>query len=238
MEVNRNIITIIIVSVLAGFFLAANLCVPNNAPIQYEMAATTVTITPTKNRIQCPIPLNDRVINRTGKQCVYAAIETLGRWANEPKLMSPPLTSRPECQGVSNPYDVSDILNKLKVRYRQIYLDQVAGRELLLKAMKEGRGALFGVKGKTEGHAMVMVHYDENTIMYIDNSDKNLRINSMSTEQFNANWDRWVVVIYADIDIIPYRVNENCRNLPVVSDYGLKTSLPSDYIPIPTLERK
>jgi predicted double-glycine peptidase len=76
--------------------------------------------------------------------------------------------------------------------------------------MRDGRGALFGVKsgGKTYGHTMVMIHFDEvnDCILYIDNSDKLLKTRSMSMAEFNKIWDRWVLVIYADHDSIPYRI--------------------------------
>lgn len=208
MEVNRNTVTTIIVSALTGLFLAASIFQP------VPKTTTPYTISWTTSRsfedgIQCPIPPEDRVSNYSGIQCVYAAIETLGRWAREPKLTSPPLTSRSECQGYSNPYEIEQLLNKLRIRYRQSYLRPIEGRQLIREAMRDGRGALFGVSGgKTYGHTMVMIHFDEvnDCILYIDNSDKLLKTRSMSMAEFNKIWDRWVLVIYADHDSIPYRI--------------------------------
>src|SRR5690554_2106247 len=53
---------------------------------------------PSLDTLQCPIPMNDRVRNHTGIQCVFSSIEMLGRWAEEPKLTNPPITSRSDCK--------------------------------------------------------------------------------------------------------------------------------------------
>jgi len=210
MEVNRlAIASTIVTSALIGFFLAAVLGGCPAPPFQQEWPLQNTQNTQQNTQsIQCPIPFKDRVPNRTGIQCVFSSIETLGRWIKIPALVNPPLTSRPECQGYSNPFDVGELLTRLGVRYDQSYFDSIKGKHLIKKAMRESRGALFGVKskGKKGGHAMVMVHYDEfnDEVLYFDNSDKELRICSMSINEFEKTWDKWILVIYAD------RLKKNC----------------------------
>lgn len=70
--------------------------------------------------IQVPIPLKDRVFNKTGTQCVWVSLETLGRWAEEPKLIDPPLSSRSSCRTYANPSDVDHVLHQLGVKTAQI----------------------------------------------------------------------------------------------------------------------
>lgn len=154
--------------------------------------------------IQCPIPLEDRVLNPSGIQCVWSSIETLGRWAEEPKLTNPPLTSRIDCKGYSSPLLAEQKLNQIGVRFEQSYGNRELGLELIHKAMKEGRGCLFGVPS----HTMVLVHFDEqsNEVKLIDNRDQTLKVQTITVDEFLQIWDSWVLVIYADQDIISQKI--------------------------------
>lgn len=185
---------------------------------------------PKLNNLQCPIPKQDRVKNYTGIQCVYASIEMLGRWAEEPKLINPPITSRPECKGYSGPSQAAKILNNLKVKFEQSYGNKKQGLELIKKAMKEGRGVLWGVPG----HAMVLVHYseEENKVCWVDNSDSKLRVQQTTISKFNERWNSWVLIIYADKDLVPYKSNKQI-NLPIIDQNNQKEKHSIDYIPIP-----
>jgi hypothetical protein len=153
--------------------------------------------------LQCPIPIGNRVKNYTGIQCVWSSIETLGRWADERRLVSPPLTSRPDCKSYSGPGKSASVLNALGVRHRQVYGDKSKGLALIKEAMSEGRGALFDVPG----HAMVLVHFDEvaDRVCWVDNSDSTLKAQTSSVEAFMRRWGSWVLVVYAEDDIVPYK---------------------------------
>lgn len=148
------------------------------------------------SNIQCPIPRKDRVLNKTQYQCVWASIEMLGRWAEDPKLINPSLTSRPECQSFSNPYKTAHVLNMLGVQFEQSYGNKKQSIELIKKAMKEKRGCMWTIPG----HAMVIVHFDEekNIFKWVDNSDYNLNIQTADMNYFHQKFDSWVLVIYAD----------------------------------------
>jgi len=182
-------------------------------------------------KIQCPIPLEDRVKNHTGIQCVYSSIETLGRWAEEPKLTNPPITSRAECKGYSSPRRAEEILNKLNVKFEQTYGSKEKGISLIKKAMKEGRGVLWDVPG----HAMVLVHYSEteNKVCWVDNSDRALRVQQTTISKFNQRWQSWVLVIYADKEVVKYKIYKNI-NFPIL-DHKSKKNFPFDFIPLPEL---
>lgn len=118
--------------------------------------------------IQCPIPMKDRVLNKTEIQCVWASIEMLGRWAEEDKLVNPPLTSRDDFKGYASPSSVERKLNQLNIKYVQTYNNKEKGIELIRMAMKEKRGCLWSVPK----HAMVIVHFDEekNIFKWVDNN--------------------------------------------------------------------
>lgn len=181
--------------------------------------------------VQCPIPLKNRVKNHTGIQCVYSSLEMLGRWAEEPKLVNPPLTSRAECKGYSGPSQAAAVLNNLGVKFEQSTRDQTAGVRLIKKAMSEHRGCLFGVPG----HAMVLVHYDEETdvVKWVDNSDRQLRIQTMTVARFKQRWDSWIIVIYADNDIISSKVGNLANKIPIIDRNNPQGEYPKNYIPQP-----
>jgi hypothetical protein len=181
--------------------------------------------------IQCPIPMEDRVRNYTGIQCVFSSIEMLGRWAEEPKLTNPPITSRSNCKSYSSPRDAANKLRRLGVNFEQTYGNRQAGLKLIKKAMSEGRGCLIGVPG----HAMVLVHYDEkaNVAKWVDNSDRKLRVQSSTIASFHKRWTSWVMIIYADNDIIPAKLGKLSRKIPIIDLDGNKEEHPEDFIPLP-----
>lgn len=181
--------------------------------------------------LQCPIPLEDRVRNHTGIQCVYSSIEALGRWAEEPKLVEPPLTSRAECKGYSGPRQAAAVLDRLKVRYQQTYGDKEKGVRLIKRAMREGRGVLWDVPG----HAMILVHYDEtqDRVCWVDNSDSTLKIQQTTIDKFNKRWGSWVLAICPDRDFVPEKVKG--YGFPVINHYGDVVESPRGFVPFPDL---
>lgn len=191
------------------------------------------TVESSLESIQCPIPIQDRVKNYTGTQCVYSSIETLGRWAGEPKLINPPITSRSNCQSFSGPNPAAQVLNSLKVKFEQSYGDKKRGIELIKKAMSEGRAVLWDVPG----HAMVLVHYSEreNRVCWIDNSDRQLRIQETTISKFMQRWKSWVLVIYPDDESILIEKLDRNINLPII-DHTKKQNLLKYFIPFPRLD--
>ena len=184
--------------------------------------------------IQCPIPMEDRVRNHTGTQCVFSSIEMLGRWAEEPKLMNPPITNNPSYQSYSEPSHAAKQLRRLGVKFEQTDGDREAGIALIKKAMEEGRGCLFDVPG----HAMVLVHYDEenDVVKWVDNSDRTLKIQTMTIARFKQRWGSWILVVYADNDIIADKLGRNnyWQNFPIVDPQQPSKQFDPSHIPLPT----
>lgn len=150
--------------------------------------------------VQVPVPMKDRVFNKTGIQCVWCSHELLGRYAEEPKLIG--LTDHADCKGTAGPADVDRKLTQIKVKYAQVKFDKPKAREFIRKAVvEERRGITFSVPG----HVMNLVHYDEKkkVVKYINNSDRQLLIRTWSMDEFERHWEGWVSTIYADKDIIP-----------------------------------
>lgn len=181
--------------------------------------------------IQCPVPLEDRVPNFTGIQCVWSSIEMLGRWAEEPKLMNPPLTSRSDCKSFSGPASAARKLDALGVHFEQT-TNRREGREMIKMAMEEGRACLWGVPH----HAMVLIHYDEenDVVKWVDNSDRSLKIQTCNIDRFEDRWSGWVLVLYADRDVIPVKTRRLANWIPVRNRNHSET-LPRKYIPLPRL---
>ena len=67
--------------------------------------------------VMVPVPMKDRVFNKTGIQCVWASTELLGRYAEEPKLVG--LTNLPDCKSYASPASAAAKLKQLKVRFEQ-----------------------------------------------------------------------------------------------------------------------
>jgi len=179
--------------------------------------------------LQCPIPRSDRVKNYTRIQCVWSSIETLGRWAGEVKLTDPPLTSRRDCKSYSGPRLSESVLTSLGVKFEQTYGDKERGLKMIRRAMDEGRGALFDVPG----HAMVVVHFDEkeDRVCWVDNSDDSLKAQTSTVDKFMKRWGSWVLVIYAEEDIVAYKAHR--RFIPILDAQKTESVFPPNFIPIP-----
>lgn len=169
-----------------------------------------------------PIPMEHRVFNKTGIQCVWCSLETLGRYANEPKLIG--LTNLPDCKSYSSPSLAARKLKQLNVKFEQT--TSKSDRSLIIKSVvKEKRGCLFAIPG----HAMTLVHYDEpaGIIKYINNSDKYLKIRTWTMQEFNRRWDGWICVIYPDDDKIAEKYTSK---IPIVDKNNIQGNYDKDYI--------
>jgi hypothetical protein len=177
--------------------------------------------------VMVPIPMKDRVFNRTGIQCVWCSLECCGRYAEEPKLIG--LTDQPDCKSYSSPSSANRKLTQIRVRFETT--TSRSDRHLILKSVvQERRGCLFAIPG----HAMTLVHYDEQkgVVKYINNSDRSLKIRTWTMQEFNRRWDGWITVIYADNDIIPYKYAPPATLLPILDRQG-SLQWPKEYIVVP-----
>lgn len=150
---------------------------------------------------QVPIPVKDRVPNRTGIQCVWSSIETLARYAKYEKLYD--ITMEKDYKSYAGPPSLRAMFKKYGVKY-EMTVDK-KDRSLLIKGCTiEKRGVAFDIPG----HMMVLVHYDEKEgiVKYINNSDKDLKIRTWTMEEFNKRWAGWAVIIYAEDDILGKKI--------------------------------
>jgi hypothetical protein len=179
------------------------------------------------NNVMVPIPMENRVFNKTGIQCVWCSLETCGRYAEEPKIIN--LTDLNDCKGYSSPSATAAKLKQLKIKFEQT--TNKSDRSLIIKSVvNEKRGCLFAIPG----HAMTLVHYDEKIgiVKYINNSDSSLKIHTWTMEEFNRRWDGWICVIYADNDIIPQK-NLPALKIPIIDRSVPQALYPKDYILLP-----
>lgn len=175
------------------------------------------------SNVMVPIPLEERVFNKTGVQCVWATIETCGNYAQEPKLLK--LTNNNDCKSYATPISAAKKLKELNVKFEQT--TKKSNKDLILKSVvKEKRGCLFGIPG----HAMTLVHYDEKnkTVKYINNSDPSLLVRTWTMDEFNKYWNGWIIVIYADNDTIENKYK--AFNLPIKDKNNPQGKYSKDYI--------
>lgn len=176
-----------------------------------------------------PIPIEDRVFNRTGIQCVWASVECLGRYADEPKLIG--LTDHPDCKSYASPSSLAVKLKKLDVKFEQT--TNRLDKSLIFKSVvKDRRGCLFAIPG----HAMTLVHYDEvgGIVKYINNSDKSLKIRTWTLKEFNQRWDGWICVVYPDLDFV-YKKYTKSYPIPILDRNEAQGSYEYDYVLYPSL---
>jgi len=201
-------------------FPSVYLAVDTNPIVAYDGA-----IDEDLSDLMVPIPMRDRVFNRTGIQCVWASTEALGRYAEEPKLIN--LTDDPECKSYAGPASYSRKMKERGVKYQMTY--DTSERNLIKKSVvQERRGCMFCVPG----HAMVMVHYDEKKgiVKYFNNSDRSLAIRTWTMAEFNKRFEGWVSVIYADNDIIPQKYSPQIPQLPIIDRNGQQGIYDKEYI--------
>jgi hypothetical protein len=183
--------------------------------------------------VQSPIPMECRVRNYTGTQCVFSSLECLARWAELKALLEPePLTSRAGCRSYSSPTDAASKLTNFGVKFENEYKDRGKAIQLLKKAMAEGRGALMDVPG----HAIVICHYDEEAgvVKIIDNSDRSLKVQTWTMAKFKDKWGGWIMVVYAEKDLFPDKAKASLANqIPIIDKNNPQGEYPKDYIPTP-----
>lgn len=173
--------------------------------------------------VQAPIPMKDRVPNRTGIQCVWSSIETLARYCGEERLYD--LTRNNNYKSYASPSSARRMFEKYKIDYEMT--TNKNDKSLLIKGcVIERRGCAFSIPG----HVMTLVHYDENKgmVKYIDNSDPKLKIRVWSMKEFNKRWDGWVMIVRAKNDWISAK-----QNIPIKDRKGEQGSYDKNYIVTP-----
>lgn len=137
------------------------------------------------------IDRSNRIPNRTGSQCVYASLETLGRHHGVRSLYS--ITSR--YKSTSGPQQVERILSQLGVRHMSMPMgSQSRSLPAAEEACRDGYGCLVGMRGR---HAVVLVGLDMTSARIMRNSTRPLGdIQSIPRAAFDKVFDGWIVIIY------------------------------------------
>lgn len=214
--------------VFALFFKAVNLnaekLYPNPLDTSQNPAASFEGIEDENlDNLQAPIPMEDRVPNRTGIQCVWSSIETLARYCGEERLYN--ITYNDNYKSYASPNSTRRMFEKYEIEYEMT--TSTKDRSLLIKGcVMENRGCGFGIPG----HVMTMVHYDEEKgiVKYIDNSDPQLKIRVWSMSEFDRRWDGWAFIIRAKNDRISAR-----KDIPIKDRSSEQGSYNKNYIFFP-----
>lgn len=208
---------------LAVFFAAPNHICPNpNLELQPNPVKEFEGTVDASAYTQVYIPEKDRVFNKTGIQCVWSSIETLARYAEIKKLYD--ITNNDNYKSYAGPQSLRIMLEKYGIKYEMT--TNKKDRSLLIKGCTvEKRGVGFDIPG----HAMVLVHYDEEAgiVKYINNSDRSLKIRTWTMEEFNKRWAGWAFIIYGDEDIIP---KKNANNLEIIDRNNNQGNYNNNYI--------
>lgn len=136
--------------------------------------------------VQVPIPMNCRVKNYTGIQCVWSSLSCLARYHNIPAAKN--LIDK--YKSYAGPGDVRRALDPIGVKY--VMNTGTKNKQFLVDYCAKGWGAGIGLNGT---HMVTLVHFKDGVVKIIDNSDPSLRIQSMSEDQFMRRWDGWAVVL-------------------------------------------
>jgi hypothetical protein len=131
------------------------------------------------------IPMQFRLPNRTGDQCVWVSLATLARFHGIAR--GAPLASH---GGLAGPGQPEAELRRLGIRFRS---QNPGNRDtaILRDAIDRGLGAMIGLGGR---HAVVVVGLDGGTLTVIENSDPKLGTRTLPV----SAWDGWAIVLYPD----------------------------------------
>lgn len=129
----------------------------------------------------------DRVANRSGAQCVWASLETIGRHFGIAPLYD--LTAH--YRGTSDPGEVSRVLGSRGVKYygRSEGPQDYQG---LQSALANDWPVAVGLGGI---HMLLLVDMDASSVKVIDNSDPRLGVQQWPLQRFRQRWDGWYVTI-------------------------------------------
>ncbi len=139
--------------------------------------------------VQVPIPKEMRVYNKSGMQCVWSTIEMLSKYNNIPKGKDITLTHK----NATGPREVKYVLESRGIKFKQT----IRKDEDMLEEYVTKRKLGVGVGVNHGSHMILVCHFDKvnKIVKVIDNSDRQLRIQTWTLDQFRQKWSDWVLVI-------------------------------------------
>lgn len=136
------------------------------------------------------VPMEMRIFNKSGSQCVWATIEMLGKLHKVKGVQG--LTN--ELKHATGPGEVNRVLTRKNVKFRQ-----VTGKDLdFLEewVTKKRMGCGIGVNGN---HVILVCHFERGkSVKVIDNSDPTLQVQTWDWNKFQSKFSGWVFVILPD----------------------------------------
>lgn len=143
--------------------------------------------------VQVPIAKEDRKFNKSGVQCVWCSLETLGRHNGVPNTYD--LTDK--YKQATHPGYVAEVLNERGITFKQINAGRFASTRFIREyVVKKKYGVAVGLQGT---HMVTLVHYDDdkNIVKVIDNGGPDaLKIQTWTMEKFNQRFDGWALAIF------------------------------------------
>jgi hypothetical protein len=137
--------------------------------------------------VQVPIPMECRVPNRSGDQCVWCSLECLSKYHKIEAGSHLTDTYKNSTDGK----EVRRVLDGLSIKYTM----QAEGNKdvkILEDACAKGWGASVGLSGV---HMVNVVHFKGDVVKVIDNADSTLKIRTWTKDQFFKRWDGWTVIL-------------------------------------------
>lgn len=138
------------------------------------------------------------VLNRTGTQCVWSSLETVGRKLGIMNLTNPPITEDPRCQEGANYNQVHQILSERNVQHCQAFGRNMENLEVMQNYLAQGIPIIVGSTESSYspvGHALVITSMSNRTVEIIDTSEYPNYNYSLSYDDFFRIWDGWALVI-------------------------------------------
>lgn len=174
------------------FFLASLLLLTSFLPLQAQGVINTKPSD--TDGCQCQVPVECRVYNETGCQCVWNTIETLARTHKIEKLYG--LCKRQRgyaCSGSVN-QELIPLLGSSKYYHNP---EGNTGNLVFVKqACANGWGCCVGLgNGSGSWHAITIVHYKDGVVKFIDNVDRSLSVRTMTEDRFRSRWNGWALAL-------------------------------------------
>jgi ABC-type bacteriocin/lantibiotic exporter with double-glycine peptidase domain len=143
------------------------------------------------------IPVQHRVYNESGQQCLWCSCETLGKFHELQEVNDLHKYYRSSAQ-------IADVVKILRQKGIKVYWENrfaVKGDAVDKYVNKYQWGIAVEVEiGSNKYHMVVVVEYDKHYVRYIENSEKGSPIRAMPRTSFDSKWTGGYIVIVPRIN--------------------------------------
>lgn len=178
---------------LAAVSVATSLAVPPQAPAPPQAPPTLREVEPGLEDVQVPIRKAHRLPNRTGSQCVWVTLESLGLHNGLERLKGVSRT-RP---GVASQGDVNAACRGLGVTVVSTGMGGMNTAFLQEYVARRKLGAGVGVGHGPVCHVITMVHFEKGVkVKVIDNAGPSaLEVQTWDWESFRSRHNGWAFAV-------------------------------------------